>query len=400
MPPSNRCVMCGNELTQPVVIHARRDCDICGRPVFKLPGQGGLTVEEGDSVVAPAGAIKMSLDMSQSTGQFTFAGVSMFVQMLLGNQAADEAGKIVESLQAMYEAGDAFLEASPLLSDLDQDSEEGAKAGIARLEEKQDTPEWLAFLKAGFARIAEEAIAAGDAEHAAWAAQRSMLAHAGLVFERDLKPRIWRGYGNVGADQIGEALELWEQNKDNAGEEFWQQELTARPFLLNQLLAAPVVIEQGKAYVGGKGVSNTGGGLLDFLLRQAVLENVALLEIKTPATPLLQGSTYRAGVYGPSDDLGGGIAQVATYRQSLLTEFNALGRDEPFEAFNPRCVLLIGSVEGELVDKDRRKSFELFRSGLRDVDVITYDELFARARVLRDVLAGASPAPAAEDAGD
>ena len=207
--------------------------------MFKLPGQGGLTVEEGDSVVAPAGAIKMSLDMSQSTGQFTFAGVSMFVQMLLGNEAADEAGKIVESLQAMYEAGDAFLEASPLLSDLDQDSEEGAKAGIARLEEKQDTPEWLAFLKAGFARIAEEAIAAGDAEHAAWAAQRSMLAHAGLVFERDLKPRIWRGYGNVGADQIGEALELWEQNKDNAGEEFWQQELTARPFLLNQLLAAP-----------------------------------------------------------------------------------------------------------------------------------------------------------------
>jgi hypothetical protein len=381
-------MFCGAQTSQPEVIHAQRECEICGRSIFKLPGEDGLTVEEGDSVVVPAGAIRMSLDMSQSTGQFTFAGVSMFVQALLGNQAGDEASKIVESLVAMYEAGDAFLEASPLLSDLDHDSEEGAKAGIARLEEKQDTPEWLAFLKAGFARIAEEAIAKGDAERAAWAAQRSMLAHAGLVFERDLKSLIWRGYGNVGADQIGEALELWEQNKDNADEEFWQQELTARPFLLNQLLAAPVVIEQGKAYVGGKGVSNTGGGLLDFLLRQAVLENVALLEIKTPATLLLQRSAYRTGVYGPSDDLGGGIAQIATYRQSLLTEFNALGREESFEAFNPRSVLLIGSVERELDEKNRRKSFELFRNGLRDVDVVTYDELFARARALREVLIG------------
>ena len=100
------------------------------------------------------------------------------------------------------------------------------------------------------------------------------------------------------------------QTKNNDDEGFWQDELTVRPFLLNQLLAAPVVIEQDKAYVGGKGVSNTGGGIIDFLLRQAVLENVVLLEIKTPATSLLQHSTYRAGVYGPSDELGGGIARL------------------------------------------------------------------------------------------
>jgi len=122
-----------------------------------------------------------------------------------------------------------------------------------------------------------------------------------------------------------------------------------------------------------------------------VLENVALLEIKTPATPLLRGAAYRTGVYAPSDELAGGVTQIATYRQSLLTEFNALARNEPFEAFNPRCVLLIGSVEGELGDQDRRRSFELYRNGLRDVDVVTYDELFARARALREVLAGTVP---------
>ena len=57
----------------------------------------------------------MSLDAAQSTGHLTFIGVSVFVQMLLGDQAAEAPEKIVESLRSMYEAGDAFLEASPLL---------------------------------------------------------------------------------------------------------------------------------------------------------------------------------------------------------------------------------------------------------------------------------------------
>jgi hypothetical protein len=185
---------------------------------------------------------------------------------------------------------------------------------------------------------------------------------------------------------VSEALELWEANKENADEEFWHQALTARPFLLNQLLAAPVVIEQDKAYVGGKGVSNTGGKVVDFLLRQPVLDNVVLLEIKTPMTRLLHGSRYRSEIYGPSEELGGSLTQLASYRQTLLTNLSQLAQGRPLTAFNPRCVLLIGSAERELADASRKASFELFRRGLRDVDVITYDELFARAQGLREVL--------------
>jgi hypothetical protein len=122
--------------------------------------------------------------------------------------------------------------------------------------------------------------------------------------------------------------------------------LTARPFLLNQLLAAPVVIEKDKAYVGGKGVSNTGGKVVVFLLREPVVDNVVLLEIKTPVTPLLQVSQHRAGVYGPSQELGGSLTQLAVHRQSLLTNFSQLVQKRSFQAFNPRGVLLIGSVEG------------------------------------------------------
>jgi Domain of unknown function (DUF4263) len=44
-------------------------------------------------------------------------------------------------------------------------------------------------------------------------------------------------------------------------------------------------------------------------------------------------------------------------------------------------VLLIGDGERELLDPERRRAFELFRSTLKDVEVITYDELFKKADV-------------------
>ena len=74
----------------------------------------------------------------------------------------------------------------------------------------------LSLLISIFAHHAQEAISENDAKRAAWATQRVMSAHSALVFERDLKPIIWRGYGNVGADQIGEALELWSKTRTTA----------------------------------------------------------------------------------------------------------------------------------------------------------------------------------------
>jgi hypothetical protein len=41
-----------------------------------------------------------------------------------------------------------------------------------------------------------------------------------------------------------------------------------------------------------------------------------------------------------------------------------------------------------LTDKKKNKSFELFRSGLNDVQIITYDELFGKVQFLIDLLEG------------
>ncbi len=169
-------------------------------------------------------------------------------------------------------------------------------------------------------------------------------------------------------------------------EEWWQRKLAQWPWIIGQLFSQPVVLFAGKAYVGGKGIANTGGELADFLFRNKLTGNVALIEIKTPQTPLL-GQPYRQ-TYSISADLTGAVGQVLGYRESLLNEYFGLVRKshEPFSAFNPKCVVIAGVIASVRADEPKLKAFELYRTSLKDVEVITFDELVERRKWLMELL--------------
>jgi hypothetical protein len=114
-----------------------------------------------------------------------------------------------------------------------------------------------------------------------------------------------------------------------------------------------------------------------------------LIEIKTPKTKLL-GSQYRGDIYNISSELSGSVIQTANYKKSLLENYTDLTKDEEriFNVFNPKSIIIIGNIKSELTDKKKNKSFELFRSGLNDVQIITYDELFGKVQFLIDLLEG------------
>jgi hypothetical protein len=116
---------------------------------------------------------------------------------------------------------------------------------------------------------------------------------------------------------------------------------------------------------------------------------VALIEIKTPGTKLL-GGKYRGDVYNISNELSGSVIQVINYKNSLLHNYKGLANleDDRFEAFDPKCIVIIGNIHHELVEQTQRKSLELFRMGLKDVQVITYDELFGKVESLVKLLEG------------
>jgi hypothetical protein len=133
--------------------------------------------------------------------------------------------------------------------------------------------------------------------------------------------------------------------------------------------------------VGGKSIDNSGGNELDFLAQYG--GNVALIEIKTPKSQLLATTKYRGNVYAPSRELAGATVQVLEYRNSLLCNLPHLAfHMSELRATYPLAVVLIGDLDREVVSKDQRRSFELYRSSLRDLKIITYDELFDGIRML------------------
>jgi hypothetical protein len=185
-------------------------------------------------------------------------------------------------------------------------------------------------------------------------------------------------------------LHEYEENHGNDDEAYWQGLFERHSWVLSQICSQPLLIIRGQAYVGGKNISNQEGNVVDFLYRNAVTNNATLVEIKTPVTDLLASRQYRNNTYRPSVELSGAVQQLLTDKLSLTQDYDALTRgEEPqFRTFSPRLVLVIGNAEQEFATSLERQSFELYRCNLRDVDVVTFDELQKKIILLIELLEG------------
>ncbi|NKY54523.1 DUF4263 domain-containing protein [Nocardia vermiculata] len=74
----------------------------------------------------------------------------------------------------------------------------------------------------------------------------------------------------------------------------------------------------------------------------------------------------------------GAVAQALSYRLTLLNEIAVLNMNAPgLVAQHPSIVVIAGDVESEDLSAQKYRSFELYRQSMKDVLVVTYDELFA-----------------------
>lgn len=193
----------------------------------------------------------------------------------------------------------------------------------------------------------------------------------------------------IGLSSIKKCIDIWEANKLNADEEFWQNFLRENYFVLSNIFPYPVILVKDKAYIGGKTIHNTGGNLVDFLFQNEITGNAVLIEIKTPCTPIL-GSLYRTDIYNTSEDLSGALLQAENYLHTFSKEYYnvAAGKGIDMKSFKPNCVVIVGNAYSELTDERKQKSFELFRGSLRNIQIMTYDELFSRVKGLVSLLEG------------
>lgn len=190
----------------------------------------------------------------------------------------------------------------------------------------------------------------------------------------------------IGVSNIKKLLELWEINKENADEEFWQKTFKNHAWILSQVFSHPVIVLNDKAFLGGKAITNMGGKIIDFLYQNKITSNVILIEIKTPITKLL-GHEYRTG-YSISEELSGSITQILNYREELQNNYFSL-RDQSemeFVLLNPKCLIIAGSIHKEIDTKAKSRSLEVFRNDIKNVEIISFDELHEKISMMLNIL--------------
>ncbi|MBE6899895.1 MAG: DUF4263 domain-containing protein [Ruminococcaceae bacterium] len=194
---------------------------------------------------------------------------------------------------------------------------------------------------------------------------------------------------SLNIEKLQRIAKLMQDNLDNNSEEFWQTTVfKENQWVLAQIFACPCTIFADKAYVGGKGISNSGGNICDFIYQNSLSQNVALIEIKTPCTELI-GSQYR-GTYSFSYELSGAVNQVLNYKDKLTKEYYSLCHQgsESFEVMSPKCVVIIGKMAS--LNSEQVAAFENFRNSLNNVIILTFDELYQR---IADLIAVLSETP-------
>jgi|ERR1022692_2592424 hypothetical protein len=159
-------------------------------------------------------------------------------------------------------------------------------------------------------------------------------------------------------------------------EKKWQFFLKSNSWIFSSIFAQPIILFKDEAYVGGSDINNKNGKFSDYLMKNKLSDNVTFLEIKTHKTELLKKRPYRGNdVYSISEELTGCINQVLNQRDNFQKEFDSLKRKskQDFETINSKCIVIIG--KHDMLTKEQKHSFELFRNNSRDVDIITFDEL-------------------------
>jgi len=176
-------------------------------------------------------------------------------------------------------------------------------------------------------------------------------------------------------------------------EHYWQTFFDDNAFALQQVFGVPMVSVRSGATVGGRGLSGSGDKIADYLFKNSLTNNVALVEIKKPTTQLLGAREYRQGVYGPSKELNGAVTQVLDQAYNLTKSLPGLkesSRQWDLESYAVSCFVVAGRTPS-VDDPARQKSFELYRANSRSVTIVTYDEILERLRLLRNFLSPVKP---------
>lgn len=181
-------------------------------------------------------------------------------------------------------------------------------------------------------------------------------------------------------------------------EPVWQRFFEDNPWILGVGLSTQFLTswnaDRLEQVVSGYSISGR-GKRTDGLLRTAgIIRSMVFAEFKTARSGLLEAREYRPGCWPPSKELTGGVSQVQATVHAAISDIGhriaSLGPDGAIVPgdwtylYQPRSFLVIGTHSEFVGDQgghrlDKIRSFELYRRSLNSPEVVTFDELLARA---------------------
>ena len=197
----------------------------------------------------------------------------------------------------------------------------------------------------------------------------------------------------------GEFFEQAVRVKNCGKEAIWQHFFEKNPWIfgygLGYVFLSGLDDKKLEQVVQGHSLIQHGKRIDAVMKTKGIISNLCFVEIKTHVTKLLEDRPYRPGCYAPSKELAGAIAQVqgsVDYEvrnlKNKLVLYDDYGNTtgEMIYNYQAKSFLVIGSLNefvGEHgINEDKLRSFELLRKNTTSPEIITFDELYERARFI------------------
>jgi hypothetical protein len=184
-------------------------------------------------------------------------------------------------------------------------------------------------------------------------------------------------------------------------EEVWQEFFECNPWIfgygLNFIFTSHLDKRKLEQITSGYSFSQRGKRVDALMKTLGFINSLCFVEIKTHKTSLLakNENPYRPECWQISNDLSGSIAQIQKTVQKTISEIkpkiefqNEIGNPtgETAYLYNPKSYIVIGSLEEFStetgINEQKFSSFEIFRRNIINPEILTFDELYERAKCI------------------
>jgi hypothetical protein len=208
-----------------------------------------------------------------------------------------------------------------------------------------------------------------------------------LRTDPDLATRL--SYARIQSERAKAIQQLSANLAAQKDEQWWQSFFDTNLWIFGYGLDYRILRSvQSQPNYGGAGISGQGTQRGDYLLKtQAVKQFTVLVEIKRPDAPLLGKREYRSGAWQLGDDLTGGVSQLQINSRQWEMDGSRIEqnadtlRQQSVSTIRPKGILVVGHT-AQLDSISKRNTFELFRRNITSPEILTFDELYERAKFI------------------